>query len=462
MTYKIGISGHRALESADAVRNNIKSFLEQQLIKNSDVVCISALAEGADSIFAEEALKLELPLEVILPFSKDEYMKCFSGDALKNFNSLFDSAESSHSINESSIMTEQEREQSYLDCGIEVADKSDLMLLIYNGLKARGKGGTGDIVEYCKAHSINHCIIKCYRSTIERLGSESEKKADAYQLKHKRMWVWTLFLGLTAAIMFAINLSFVIQQPYLFILNSFELVCLIIGIGLFLKLENGQLKMKRITARRDAELLRTTEVYVNAGIALQPLENINLYPNYNNLEVKKELEKFNSETDYIENFKTKQIKSLLNLIRHQKEGYHEKRIEKTTQTLSLWTTLQKSLLILFVLLAIFHFALSVFSFYSGQLSEQLILINRVTLFLVIILPPILGATEAYIYFSELRKNLKDSQYMVKFFAKKKKELNASELLEEKFTVIVGQIRQKMDDENLNWCISTDSNANGKL
>jgi hypothetical protein len=52
--------------------------------------------------------------------------------------------------------------------------------------------------------------------------------------------------------------------------------------------------------------------------------------------------------------------------------------------------------------------------------------------------------------------------MVKFFVKKEKELNDSNLSEENFSVIAKQIRQKMDDENLNWCISTDSNANGKL
>ena len=54
---------------------------------SSDPLCLrmlSALAEGADRIIAEEALALKYDLQSALPFSRDEYEKDFSAASSKN------------------------------------------------------------------------------------------------------------------------------------------------------------------------------------------------------------------------------------------------------------------------------------------------------------------------------------------------------------------------------------------
>jgi hypothetical protein len=43
------------------------------------------------------------------------------------------------------------REDAYLDCGVETVNGADVLLALWDGQPARGKGGTADVVEYARA-----------------------------------------------------------------------------------------------------------------------------------------------------------------------------------------------------------------------------------------------------------------------------------------------------------------------
>ena len=67
MTMRIGIAGHRFLENMETV-----TFVTEQCLsilrkakRRHNVVALSAIAEGSDTIFAEAAFLLNIPLELL-------------------------------------------------------------------------------------------------------------------------------------------------------------------------------------------------------------------------------------------------------------------------------------------------------------------------------------------------------------------------------------------------------------
>ena len=84
--YRIAITGHRPNRMHVGVAR-IERQLKQVLRRLAweargravpqTPVAISALAEGSDRLFAEAALKLGMPLEVMLPFKSADYVTTF-------------------------------------------------------------------------------------------------------------------------------------------------------------------------------------------------------------------------------------------------------------------------------------------------------------------------------------------------------------------------------------------------
>lgn len=71
---RLGIVGHRFLASSETVSfvaRESTAILKRALSRYENVTALSAIAEGADTIFAEAALALGIPLEIVTPF--DEY-----------------------------------------------------------------------------------------------------------------------------------------------------------------------------------------------------------------------------------------------------------------------------------------------------------------------------------------------------------------------------------------------------
>src|ERR1017187_8155575 len=101
LAFRVGVTGHRDLnaETCQALRPRVRARLEQikhlaeQAAKESQGVydddapailrAISPLAEGADRIFAEEALELGYELECPLPFHRQEYRTDFTDEVSK-------------------------------------------------------------------------------------------------------------------------------------------------------------------------------------------------------------------------------------------------------------------------------------------------------------------------------------------------------------------------------------------
>ncbi len=140
----IGASGHQSIP--DAARAFICDEIEELLggvPDDSTGVC--SLAAGADQIFATAILRRCLGLHVVVP--SDGYVATFKDPAdRQQFVRLMNSAASVEALSFKSPS-----EAAFLAAGRRVVDLCDILVAVWDGKKARGLGGTADIVEYARA-----------------------------------------------------------------------------------------------------------------------------------------------------------------------------------------------------------------------------------------------------------------------------------------------------------------------
>jgi hypothetical protein len=187
---RIGVTGHRHLANETAVRESIQRVLEEfdESLRNTphSYIVISPLAEGADRLVAQEVLSWHSTsnsssqLEAPLPMPEDEYVKDFPNPKSKaEFKNLLARANRSQTLDLDRLkfgldggITEEERElrkvnrrRAYRNVGFWVVDNCDVLIAIWNGEKAKGEGGTGEVAEY--AQSIARSIVWIHSETGE-------------------------------------------------------------------------------------------------------------------------------------------------------------------------------------------------------------------------------------------------------------------------------------------------------
>ena len=113
---------------------------------------ISSLAEGADQWVADEALKLGFELQCPLPFERAEYRKDFPDPAVAaEFDRLLGQAtavlELDGKVNVDEYGGRVPDSRAYEACNRAVLNQTDLLVAVWDGQPARGRGGTGQVVE---------------------------------------------------------------------------------------------------------------------------------------------------------------------------------------------------------------------------------------------------------------------------------------------------------------------------
>lgn len=111
---------------------------------------ISPLAEGADRLVASVAMEIGYKLDVALPFAQAEYAKDFSDAASRtDFDRLLSEGvpEDRAALALDGARGDNET-RSYEAVGRLVVRNCDLLIAVWNGRPARGRGGTGDIVRF--------------------------------------------------------------------------------------------------------------------------------------------------------------------------------------------------------------------------------------------------------------------------------------------------------------------------
>jgi hypothetical protein len=150
-----GVSGHRdPLPAAvPELRAQIQLIFSRFRAAYPDTPfeLLSPLAEGADRLVAEVALACQVKLRVPLPLAQKEYERDFpSATSLEEFRRMLAAAESSWEVPSAGGSSEsggddrgtQSRAERYAAMGEFIAQRSDVLILLWDGRENNKKGGT--------------------------------------------------------------------------------------------------------------------------------------------------------------------------------------------------------------------------------------------------------------------------------------------------------------------------------
>ena len=163
-TFRIGVTGHRDFADPQAVRaavrdaiRQVKEFLPISADRGLELTVVSALAEGADRLVAEEVLAEEgTRLEAVLPMDAGDYLDDFGQASSKQeFICLLDRASYICQVPATSS-----RDDSYEKAGHYVVDHSDAVIAVWDGQPARGHAGTERIVQYARRKNVALIIVR--------------------------------------------------------------------------------------------------------------------------------------------------------------------------------------------------------------------------------------------------------------------------------------------------------------
>jgi hypothetical protein len=157
---RIGITGHCDITAdhpglTTAIANALE-YITQLVasdpgrVESGSIVmtAVSSLAKGADRVVAREILNryATSKLEVVLPLPREDYCCDFGSSAsVRDFHELMEKA-----FDYDVMQAAGTREEAYELAGRAVVDRSDVMIVVWDGEPARERGGTAEIYSYAQ------------------------------------------------------------------------------------------------------------------------------------------------------------------------------------------------------------------------------------------------------------------------------------------------------------------------
>lgn len=151
---RIGVTGHRTLPDDPALAEGVRRAIEAlkaafppSPFTPVRMAVVSPLAEGADRLVADEVLKQPgAILEAVLPMPRDQYCEDFATrESRTEFDRLLSRADYIDMLPGC-----ESREAAYEQVGRYVADRCDVLIALWDGLPARGRGGTAQVVSWAR------------------------------------------------------------------------------------------------------------------------------------------------------------------------------------------------------------------------------------------------------------------------------------------------------------------------
>jgi hypothetical protein len=166
----VGFSGHRQVSDYPGISGAIAEALgglRSQV--RGEWLGLSSVAEGGDQLFISEVRALGMSWHAILPLPKAEFANDFPAAEWTVVEGILNQAENVRVITENGT-----REDAYLDCGMATVDGADVLLAVWDGEPARGRGGTAEVVAYARSLGkplilIHSATLKFTRENIQKL-----------------------------------------------------------------------------------------------------------------------------------------------------------------------------------------------------------------------------------------------------------------------------------------------------
>jgi hypothetical protein len=139
---RIGVTGHQTLPPP-AVDLAMRHWT-RAVPGGSELRAVSALAAGADQLFAEYALNAGGRLEAIEPCAG--YARYFATKSARDrYEELLDAADA--------VITlpyPEPSKEAFLAAGLVLVERCEYLFALWDGEAARGLGGTADVVAYAR------------------------------------------------------------------------------------------------------------------------------------------------------------------------------------------------------------------------------------------------------------------------------------------------------------------------
>ncbi|MFG3439426.1 hypothetical protein ACGF0J_19480 [Nonomuraea sp. NPDC047897] len=148
---RIAISGHRGLppDTAELVATELRAVLGEE---GSPITGLSCLADGADQIFARVVLDLGGALEAVVPAQR--YREALPDEAQDRYDELVRHAAEVHRL-----PFVESTSEAHMAAGRHLLDDADTLVAVWDGLPARGHGGTADVVAEALARGIRVRVV---------------------------------------------------------------------------------------------------------------------------------------------------------------------------------------------------------------------------------------------------------------------------------------------------------------
>ncbi|MDH3531720.1 MAG: hypothetical protein OEO82_02260 [Gammaproteobacteria bacterium] len=156
----IGVTGHRDLreEEIPAIKARVRDLFSdfKERYPQRGLRLLSPLAEGADRLVAEEAIRLGLDLAVVMPMPRDIYYTEFSDEqSIEEFEALYDKAVDVYELPiarngtlDSISRPGRPRDLQYAQGGVFLSAHCHILLALWDGKTSGQLGGTAQVVRF--------------------------------------------------------------------------------------------------------------------------------------------------------------------------------------------------------------------------------------------------------------------------------------------------------------------------
>lgn len=147
---RFAVTGHRGLprETAELV----DAALREEIGGTSGLVGVSCLADGADALFAQAVLDRGGRLVAIVPAA--QYRDGLPAEHHPVYDALL--ARAAEVVRLDHV---ESTSQSHMDAGLAMLDRADRLLAVWDGLPARGYGGTADVVDAARDRGLPITVV---------------------------------------------------------------------------------------------------------------------------------------------------------------------------------------------------------------------------------------------------------------------------------------------------------------
>jgi hypothetical protein len=154
----VGVTGHRDLveDELEHLERAAEAFFGdlQRRYPDLPILILTSLAEGADTLIAEVAIRCDCRIKIVLPMPYALFATDFEGEALAKFDALLEGQEVIElpvfegTSDGEVALSGQARDRQYARLGSFLAAHSHILLAIWDGKYKNAVGGTGQIIQF--------------------------------------------------------------------------------------------------------------------------------------------------------------------------------------------------------------------------------------------------------------------------------------------------------------------------